>query len=159
MHKNLLNQDYSEFVKTYNSYHTKVSDIFLKILKMRDKNPNVYIEDITDEKDQEDSQRRLVRAEKKAQRALEATEIRYRAIVNNVPGILWSVSQQGILLLLDGQGAEMLGIDILIGPNFREHRVLEFNAFGDLLPGVLWEGMNTYEAQVAACLSRLPPAD
>jgi hypothetical protein len=32
------------------------------------------------------------------------------------------------------------------------HAVLEMNAFGDLLPGVLWQGLSTYEAQVEAIL-------
>lgn len=42
-----------------------------------------------------------------------------------------------------------VGVDIAIAPNFREFRVLEVNAFGDLLPGVMHEGRDTYAAQVA----------
>jgi hypothetical protein len=42
------------------------------------------------------------------------------------------------------------GIDLLIAPGFRRHAVLEVNAFGDLLPGVLWEGRDTYTAEVVA---------
>jgi glutathione synthase/RimK-type ligase-like ATP-grasp enzyme len=41
------------------------------------------------------------------------------------------------------------GIDLAIAPNFRGHSVLEVNAFGDLLPGVLHEGLDTYAAELA----------
>jgi glutathione synthase/RimK-type ligase-like ATP-grasp enzyme len=44
------------------------------------------------------------------------------------------------------------GIDLLIGPGYQRHAVLEINAFGDLLPGMLHEGDDTYSAEIAACL-------
>ena len=44
----------------------------------------------------------------------------------------------------------MLGLDIAISPNFSKHVVLEANAFGDLLPNVLHQGVDTYTAQVNA---------
>jgi glutathione synthase/RimK-type ligase-like ATP-grasp enzyme len=47
-----------------------------------------------------------------------------------------------------------LGVDLLIGRDFRQHAVLEANAFGDLLPGVLNEGIDTYEAEIRAVLAR-----
>jgi hypothetical protein len=42
------------------------------------------------------------------------------------------------------------GIDLLVAPGYRRHAVLEVNAFGDLLPGILWQGQDTYTAEVAA---------
>ena len=42
------------------------------------------------------------------------------------------------------------GIDLAVAPNFRGRSVLEVNAFGDLLPGVLHEGLDTYEAELTA---------
>lgn len=42
------------------------------------------------------------------------------------------------------------GIDLLVAPGYRRHAVLEVNAFGDLLPDVLWEGLDTYAAEVLA---------
>ena len=42
------------------------------------------------------------------------------------------------------------GVDVVISPGFRSHAVLEINAFGDLLPGVLFEGLDTYTAELAA---------
>jgi hypothetical protein len=43
-----------------------------------------------------------------------------------------------------------VGVDLLLTPGFRSHAVLEANAFGDLLPGVLSEGLDTYEAEIQA---------
>ena len=42
------------------------------------------------------------------------------------------------------------GVDLAVTSGFRRHAVLEVNAFGDLLPGVLFEGRDTYAAQIAA---------
>ncbi|REJ68205.1 MAG: hypothetical protein DWQ31_08740 [Planctomycetota bacterium] len=43
-------------------------------------------------------------------------------------------------------------LDLLFTPGFRAHYLLEANAFGDLLPGVLNRGFDTYEAEVEAIL-------
>jgi hypothetical protein len=43
-----------------------------------------------------------------------------------------------------------LGVDLLIALGFRQHAVLEGNAFGDLLPEVYCDGMDTYDAELAA---------
>lgn len=48
------------------------------------------------------------------------------------------------------------GIDLLISPGYRRHAILEVNAFGDLLPGVFWQGMDTYTAEIVATLGALP---
>lgn len=44
------------------------------------------------------------------------------------------------------------GIDLLITSDFRRHFVLEVNAFGDLLPGVLYDGRDTYTDELLAVL-------
>jgi hypothetical protein len=49
-----------------------------------------------------------------------------------------------------------VGVDLLIAPDFRRHAVLEGNAFGDLLPGVLSEGVDTYEAEIRALTAPVP---
>lgn len=41
-----------------------------------------------------------------------------------------------------------IGLDVLFTPGYRQHFVLESNAFGDLLPGVLHEGCDTYQAEI-----------
>jgi hypothetical protein len=43
-----------------------------------------------------------------------------------------------------------VGVDVLLTPSFRRHAVLEQNAFGDLLPGALWRGLTTHDAELAA---------
>jgi hypothetical protein len=49
-------------------------------------------------------------------------------------------------------GCHHAGVYLLFTPSFRWHALLEVNAFGDLLPGVLWKGQDTYEAEVAALM-------
>lgn len=45
------------------------------------------------------------------------------------------------------------GIDLLVYPDFRRHAILEINAFGDLLPGITWNNMDTYTSEVKAILN------
>jgi hypothetical protein len=52
-------------------------------------------------------------------------------------------------------GSLYAGLDLLLTPGFRRHAVLEVNAFGDLLPGVLHEGQDTYEAEILSLASRV----
>jgi glutathione synthase/RimK-type ligase-like ATP-grasp enzyme len=47
-------------------------------------------------------------------------------------------------------GSLYAGLDVLVEPGFRRHAVAEVNAFGDLLPGVLCEGRETYDWEIAA---------
>ncbi len=51
------------------------------------------------------------------------------------------------------------GIDLLFAPGLRRHAVLELNAFGDLLPGTLHEGRDTYTAEILAALSEEETTD
>jgi hypothetical protein len=46
------------------------------------------------------------------------------------------------------------GIDVLIMRGYRRHAVLEVNAFGDLLPGLLYNGQDTYTHEISACLQQ-----
>lgn len=51
------------------------------------------------------------------------------------------------------------GIDLAIAPGWKEHTILEMNAFGDLLPGVLSDDLDTYAAEIASlCGIRQPVA-
>ncbi|MEL6462916.1 MAG: STM4014 family protein [Cyanobacteria bacterium J06621_15] len=45
------------------------------------------------------------------------------------------------------------GVDLMIFPDWEQHAVLEINAFGDLLPGVFWNGMDTYMSEIKAVMS------
>ncbi|MEM9982450.1 MAG: STM4014 family protein [Bacteroidota bacterium] len=46
------------------------------------------------------------------------------------------------------EGAYCMGADILLDATHKKMRVLELNAFGDLLPNLHWQGENTYETIV-----------
>lgn len=46
-----------------------------------------------------------------------------------------------------------VGVDLMFRAGWRGHAVAEVNAFGDLLPGVLSDRLDTYGAQVAALMS------
>ncbi len=56
-------------------------------------------------------------------------------------------------------GSHMVGVDLLVGVQWRHMAVAEVNAFGDLLPGLpglpgtFAEGHDTYTAQIIAALS------
>lgn len=45
-----------------------------------------------------------------------------------------------------------VGVDVAVSAGFRRHAVLEVNAFGDLLKGVLWNGLDTYQAEIASLI-------
>jgi hypothetical protein len=51
-------------------------------------------------------------------------------------------------------GTLYAGVDLMFQPGFVRPTVLEVNAFGDLLPGVLHDGMDTYTAELAATFGR-----
>ncbi len=40
------------------------------------------------------------------------------------------------------------GVDLLVAPNLQDHYILEMNAFGDLLRGATYEGLDTYATEV-----------
>ena len=48
------------------------------------------------------------------------------------------------------------GLDVLIEPNFQTARILEVNAFGDLLPRMLHEGRDTYTWEIEEALRHRP---
>lgn len=47
-------------------------------------------------------------------------------------------------------GSLQVGVDLMFSPDWRHHAVAEVNAFGDLLPGLLVDGRDTYAEQIAA---------
>lgn len=48
------------------------------------------------------------------------------------------------------------GVDLMWTPDYKRHAVLEVNAFGDLLPDVSHQGVDTYTAQLQAPAQRAP---
>ncbi|MEV4417142.1 STM4014 family protein [Catellatospora sp. NPDC049609] len=51
-------------------------------------------------------------------------------------------------------GSLHTGVDLMFAAGWRSHAVAEVNAFGDLLPGLLVDGRDTYDAEIAALLER-----
>jgi glutathione synthase/RimK-type ligase-like ATP-grasp enzyme len=51
------------------------------------------------------------------------------------------------------------GVDLLISPNLKDHYILELNAFGDLLQGITYEGLDTYATEVKMLLTKWPRDD
>ena len=45
------------------------------------------------------------------------------------------------------------GIDLLVYPDLQRHSIIEINAFGDLIPGTTYQGMDTYTSEVKAVLN------
>ena len=50
-------------------------------------------------------------------------------------------------------GSLHVGVDLMFGRDYGTHAVAEVNAFGDLLPGLLVDGRDTYAAEIDALLS------
>jgi hypothetical protein len=44
-----------------------------------------------------------------------------------------------------------VAMDVVVRSDWRAHKVVELNAFGDLLPGVMDGGEDVYGAQLSAC--------
>ena len=44
------------------------------------------------------------------------------------------------------------GIDLLVYPDLQRHSIIEINAFGDLIPGTIYQGMDTYSSEIKAVL-------
>ena len=61
--------------------------------------------------------------------------------------------QQAAALLPD---ALYMGLDMLFTTNWQRHFILELNAFGDLLPTVRYNGLDTYETEITHLLQYGP---
>jgi hypothetical protein len=76
------------------------------------------------------------------------------SLVQEIAGSRWSMApelcEQAAVAFPD---ALYVGWDVLVTPGFRKAYILEGNAFGDLLPGVLHAGLSTYGREIAATLS------
>ena len=45
-------------------------------------------------------------------------------------------------------GAFHVGVDLMLEPGLRDHRIIEGNAFGDLLPNLERDGLDVYGWQI-----------
>ena len=74
------------------------------------------------------------------------------AVREKVGRAVWDAAMRNCELAMECfPGSLYAGIDLLFTPDYRRQVVLEVNAFGDLLPGVFWQGLETYAAELLLC--------
>lgn len=65
-----------------------------------------------------------------------------------VQGDAWQAALDSCRRVAAAHDTFQLGIDLMFEPGFRGHRILESNAFGDLLPGLEKDGLDVYGWQI-----------
>jgi hypothetical protein len=74
------------------------------------------------------------------------------AILAAIGEAAWSAAKQTCEAAARSFASLYSGIDLLFTPSYRKHVILEMNAFGDLLPGIVHHGQDTYLAEILAVL-------
>jgi hypothetical protein len=71
------------------------------------------------------------------------------AVRERVGRAAWDAAMRNCELAMECfPGSLYAGVDLLFTPDYRRQVVIEVNAFGDLLPGVFWQGLETYAAEL-----------
>ncbi|HEY0194907.1 MAG TPA: STM4014 family protein [Kofleriaceae bacterium] len=65
-----------------------------------------------------------------------------------VPADAWDAAMASCRAVQRTSGAFHVGVDLMFEPGLTRHRVLEGNAFGDLLPNLLRDGLDVYGWQI-----------
>jgi len=65
-----------------------------------------------------------------------------------VPTDAWDAAMASAVAVQRASGAFHVGVDLMFEPSLRAHRVLEGNAFGDLLPNLERDGTDVYGWQI-----------
>jgi hypothetical protein len=71
------------------------------------------------------------------------------ALRKRVPKASWDAAMASCVAVQRASGAFHVGIDLMFEPGLRAHRVIEGNAFGDLLPNLTRDGLDVYGWQIA----------
>ena len=71
------------------------------------------------------------------------------ALVKRVPKASWEAAMASCVSVQRETGAFHVGVDLMFEPGLRAHRVIEGNAFGDLLPNLERDGLDVYGWQIA----------
>lgn len=66
------------------------------------------------------------------------------------PGPVWEAAMADCRTVSRRYGGLHLGVDVLFERRFTGHRIIEANAFGDLLPGITRSGWSVYETEILA---------
>jgi glutathione synthase/RimK-type ligase-like ATP-grasp enzyme len=65
-----------------------------------------------------------------------------------VPPEAWDAAMASCCAVQRASGAFHVGVDLMFEPGLRAHRVIEGNAFGDLLPNLVRDGLDVYGWQI-----------
>jgi glutathione synthase/RimK-type ligase-like ATP-grasp enzyme len=65
-----------------------------------------------------------------------------------VPPAAWDAAMASCRTVQQTTGAFHVGVDLMFEPGFAAHRVIEGNAFGDLLPNLVRDGLDVYGWQI-----------
>lgn len=65
-----------------------------------------------------------------------------------VPDVAWEAAMASCRAVQRETGAFHVGVDLMFEPGFAVHRVIEGNAFGDLLPNLERDGLDVYGWQI-----------
>jgi hypothetical protein len=68
----------------------------------------------------------------------------------------WDAAMASAVAVQRASGAFHVGVDLMFEPNLRDHRVLEGNAFGDLLPNLVRDGTDVYGWQIRRLVGTVP---
>jgi hypothetical protein len=72
------------------------------------------------------------------------------ALQRLVPAGAWAAAMRSCEQVFAAHGCLHVGVDLLLEPGFTRHRIIEANAFGDLLPGLTRAGKSVYEWEIEA---------
>jgi len=68
----------------------------------------------------------------------------------------WDAAMASCVAVQRATGAFHVGVDLMFEPDLTHHRVIEGNAFGDLLPNLLCDGLDVYGWQIRRLLATVP---
>ncbi len=78
------------------------------------------------------------------------------ALRATVPDDVWHAAMASCVAVQRASGAFHVGVDCMFEANLRGHRIIEGNAFGDLLPNLERDGLDVYGWQIARFLAQHP---
>jgi hypothetical protein len=72
------------------------------------------------------------------------------ALRQQVPTPVWDAAMRSCVRVFEQHACLHIGVDLALEAGLRGHRVIEANAFGDLLPGLTRDGLSVYEHELEA---------
>lgn len=72
----------------------------------------------------------------------------------DVPPELFARAMESCRTVWSGHGCLHVGVDVMFEQGYTGHRVIEANAFGDLLPNLTREGLSVYEWEIREALKQ-----